>query len=58
MAANLRLITFFATWWYLGSDLGVIYSQTIDSWEGDGAAGAKPIAFRAPFVRLWLGFDL
>jgi hypothetical protein len=55
---TLRAISFFAKWWYVGADVGFLYSGMLDTWDGDGAGDARPISLRTPLVRAWLGVDL
>lgn len=56
--ATLRAISTFATWWYVGADVGFVYSAALDGWDGDGAAAARPMSVRSPLARLWIGLDL
>jgi hypothetical protein len=56
--ANLRVITFFTKWWYLGADVGYVHSGEFGMWDGDGAGMARPMSVRSPLGRIWAGFDL
>jgi hypothetical protein len=53
-----RVVTFFTTGWYLGGDVGYVYSGTFDTWDGDGFSAARPMTMRSPIGRLWVGADL
>ncbi len=55
---TLRAVTFFATAWYLGGDVGYLYSGALDTWEGEGNASVKSMSLRTPIARLWVGVDL
>lgn len=56
--ATVRVVTFFAQGWYVGGDVGYVYTGALDRWEGDGAPDARPMSIRTPIARLWLGLDM
>lgn len=40
-------------WLYVGVEAGLVYAAALDSWEGDGQAGAAPVELRAPMLRIF-----
>lgn len=55
---TLRAVTFFAKAWYVGGDVGYLYSSALDTWEGEATTSVKTMSLRTPIARLWVGVDL
>jgi hypothetical protein len=58
LIASARVQTFLTTWFYVTADAGFVFSGTADSFEGNGAGEARPMAIRAPIARIYAGFDI